>query len=185
MARNHSSIKHWVSAVAIAGSIVAGAAIPVIAQGLPGLTIFSGVDREYQLSYRLDFEGVPTRFDRYRLRIPDDKMELAVTQFAITYPDTYEGTFDADEIEIRIPDPEDNDDEISVALDEVIWDEENRIIEIYPVEPVPANTDVEIVMHDVRNPRRPGMHYFNCLVQSPGNTTTLLRYIGTWIISIG
>jgi hypothetical protein len=167
------------AALTIAASALA--AIPVIpatvvAQGLPGLTIFSGVDRENQLGYRLDFGGLTSQRDRYRLRIPEKKMTFAVSLFAVTYPDTYEGRFDPEAVEVRV-------DGESVPVDEVSWDEENRTIEIYPVDPVPADTQVELVLSNVRNPRNVGTHYFNALVRSPGDLP-LMRYVGTWILSI-
>jgi hypothetical protein len=177
MSSKGSSVRRLLSAFAATGFLVTGFSAASLAQGLPGLTIFSGVDREYQLGYRLDYDGIPNRFDRYRLRVPADKMELAVAQFAVSYPNTYRGTFDPDRIEIRI-------DGESIPLSEVTWDRENRLIEIYPEEPVPARTRVEIVFSNVRNPNFSGTHYFNCLVRSPGDLP-LLRYVGTWILSIG
>ena len=105
-------------------------------------------------------------------------MELAVSEFAVSYPESFTGSFDTDDIRIEVDGEE-------VALDEVVWDEDNRLIRLYPVEAVPAATEVELVFSNMRNPRSSGMHYFNCLVVSPGDSTALLRYIGTWIISIG
>lgn len=174
---SRAPLRRLVSALALAGCLTTGLAAASLAQGLPGLTIFSGIDRENQLSYRLDFYGRPSARDRYRLRIPPRKMELAVAQFAISYPDTYEGTFDPEEIEVRISGD-------SVALDEVTWDAENRVINIYPVEPVPARSRVELVLSNVRNPRQGGTHYFNALVRAPGDLP-LMRYLGTWIVNIG
>ncbi|MBE9177585.1 DUF2808 domain-containing protein [Oculatella sp. LEGE 06141] len=177
MAIKKPSARRLFSAIALSSCLVTGLAAVSLAQGLPGLTIFSGVDREYQLGYRLDYEGRTNFRDRYRLRIPADKMDLAVARFAVSYPDTFAGQFDTDRIEIRVGGN-------SVPLDEVNWDEENRLIEIYPQEAIPAGRRVELVFSNVRNPRRPGTHYFNALVQSPGDVP-LLRYIGTWIIQIG
>lgn len=178
MPSQSSQFSRLLSALAIAGCVVTAVPVAALAQGLPGLTIFSGVDREYQLNYLLDNEGRTSRRDRYHLRIPADKMSLAVDQFTVSYPDTYEGRFDADEVEIVVGGED-------ISLDEVIWDEENRVIEIYPTEPVPAGTRVDIVLSNVRNPRTPGIHYFNALVRSPGDNLPLLRYVGTWILSIG
>jgi hypothetical protein len=177
MSSKGSSMYRLFSALAIASCVMTALPIATLAQGLPGFTIFSGVERENELGYRLDFDGIPSRIDRYRLRIPGDKLELAVNQFAVTYPDSYEGEFDPEEIEVRV-------DGDSVPLDEVVWDQENRVVELYPLEPVPAGTRVEIVFSNVRNPRTPGTHYFNALVSSPGDLP-LLRYVGTWIVSIG
>lgn len=158
-------------------SVITSFATLTQAQGLPGLTIFSGIERQNQLGWRMDFDGEPGGRDRYRLRIPAKKMEFAVEQFAITYPDTYRGEFDPEEIRIKA-----NGDE--VALDEVNWDAENRIIEIYPQSPIPAATRIEIVLSDVQNPNRVGTHYFNAMVRSPGDLP-MMRYVGTWILSIG
>ncbi|HEY9619188.1 MAG TPA: DUF2808 domain-containing protein [Crinalium sp.] len=177
MSSKKSLTARFLPALAIASCALAGAPIVSMAQGTPGLTIFSGVERQYQLGYRLDYDGVPGRTDRYHLRIPADKMKLAAAQFAITYPSSYEGTFDADQIEVRV-----NGD--SVPLDEVNWDRDNRVVEIYPRTPVPADNRVELVFSNVRNPARVGTHYFNALIRSPGDVP-LLRYIGTWIVSIG
>lgn len=55
-----------------------------------------------------------------------------------------------------------------IPLEEVIWDQENHVIEIYPLEPVAAGNDIEIVFSNVRNPRFGGMYYFNARVFSPG-----------------
>lgn len=165
------------SALTVAGSLLASLPLSALAQGLPGLTIFSGVDREDQLAYRLDFFGRPGGTDRYRFRIPRDKMETAVSEFFISYPETYEGTFNPEKARLEV-----NGDE--VALDEVVWDQENRTIEFYPSEPVPANTRIEFVLSDVHNPRNIGTHYFNASVIAPGDVP-LRRYVGTWIVSIG
>jgi hypothetical protein len=164
------------SALAASGCLVTGFAAIGQAQGLPGFTIFSGVERENQLGWRMDYDGEPGARDRYRLRIPAKKMEFAVEQFSITYPDTYRGRFDPESVEVKV-----NGD--GVALDEVTWDSENRVIEIYPQTPVPADTRIEIVLSNVRNPNRIGTHYFNALVRSPGDLP-MMRYVGTWILSI-
>jgi hypothetical protein len=174
MSRNHTLRLFLGLAV---GTLLTG--LPAIshAQGLPGFTIFSGVDRENQLGFRLDYGGELSRTDRYRLRIPARKMDLAVNQFIVAYPETYEGRFDADDVVVKV-------NRKRIELDSVNWDEENRVIEIYPKETVPADTRVEIILSNVRNPRRVGTHYFNALVRSPGDVP-LNRYLGTWILSIG
>lgn len=178
MAHRMRLISSLISITAIAsGCWVASAPMPGQAQGLPGLTIFSGVERENQLSYRLDYFGEPGARDRYRLRIPRRKMEIAVSEFFVDYPDTYRGEFDPESVRLEV-----NGDE--VALDEVIWDPENRVISIYPTEPVAANTRVEIVLSNVQNPNRVGTHYFNALVVGAGDVP-VRQYLGTWILSIG
>lgn len=141
-----------------------------------GFTLFSGVKSENQLPFRLDFEGQRLGTDRYRLRLPAKKMKLAVAQFAITYPNYYKGSFDPKNVEVRVNGK-------SVPLSEVKWDKEGRVIEIFPQEPVPAGTGVELVLSNVQNPAFGGIFYFNCQVLSPGDLP-MLRYLGSWIISI-
>jgi hypothetical protein len=177
MSRQKSSLICLFSGLAVVGCLMTGLSTDSLAQGLPGLTIFSGVDRENQLGYRLDFGGETSRQDRYRLRIPERKMTLAASEFIVAYPATYTGEFNPKEVELRVDGKE-------VELESVNWDQENRVIEIYPQENVSADTRVEIILSDVQNPRRVGTHYFNALVRSPGDVP-LNRYLGTWILSIG
>jgi len=165
------------SSFAIVGSLMTVLPIAAHAQtGLPGFTLFGGPRGEENLNYRLDFGGRANGWDRYRLRIPQNKMKLAVAQFAISYPDYYKGTFDEKGIEVQVQGK-------SVPLREVKWNKDNNLIEIFPTDPVPANSKVEIQLSNVRNPSSGGMFYFNLQVQSPGDLP-LYRYLGTWVISI-
>jgi hypothetical protein len=165
------------SVLAVSGCMVTGFAPRSTAQGLPGFTIFSGIDRQNQLNWRMDYDGEPGVQDRYRLRIPAKKMQFAVEQFSITYPTTYRGEFDPKAVAVKVNGKE-------VPLSDVNWDSENRVIEIYPQEPVPAASQVEIVLSRVQNPTRVGTHYFNAMVRSPGDLP-IMRYLGTWILTIG
>lgn len=169
-------MRRLLATLAVSTCLLTGLPIVSYSQGLPGLTIFSGVKRDNQLPFKLDFGGQSSGWDRYRLRIPAKKLNLAVAQFAISYPDYYKGKFDTDEIEVRIKDKK-------VPLQEVIWDKENHKVEIYPQEPVPAGSRVELVFSNVKNPNSGGTFYFNCQILSPGDAP-LLRYLGTWIVSI-
>jgi len=171
-----ASMRHVLSAIAVTSFLLTGFPIVSSAQSLPGLTIFSGVKRENQLPFRLDFGGQSNGWDRYRLRIPQKKLNLAASQFSISYPDYYKGKFDTDKIEVRIKGEK-------VPLQEVVWDKENHIVEIYPQEPVPAGSKVELVFSNVKNPAYGGTYYFNVQILSPGDVP-LRRYIGTWILSI-
>ncbi|MEB3358738.1 MAG: DUF2808 domain-containing protein [Synechococcales bacterium] len=177
MSFKSSTVRRFLAAFAATGCLMSGWALPSLAGGLPGLTIFSGVDREFQLGYRLQNEGQVNRFDRYYLRIPAEKLALATDLFVVTYPDTYNGRFDTEDIEVRIGGD-------AIPLQEVVWDEENRFVEIVPVEPVPARSRVELVFSNVRNPRNTGTHYFNAMVRAPGDVLPP-QYVGTWILSFG
>lgn len=171
-----TSMRRFLSVLAVSSCLVAGFPALISAQSLPGFTIFSGVKRENQLPFRLDFGGQAGGWDRYRLRIPPKQLKLAAAQFSISYPDYYKGVFDTDKVEIRIKGK-------AVPLKEVVWNKENRALEIYPQEPVPAGSRVELVLSNVKNPGFGGTYYFNCQILSPGDVP-LLRYLGTWIVSI-
>ena len=174
-------MRRLLSAVAVTGFLLTGVPAITVAQGLPGLTLFSGVKSENQLSYRLDFGGQTNDWDRYRLRIPAKKLKMAVEKFVISYPDYYDGEFDTDEIEIKVGRKRRSK---KMAVSEVKWDKEGRVLEIYPKEAIPAGKYVELQLSNVQNPDFPGTFYFNCLIQSPGDKTALTRYVGTWIIGI-
>ncbi|MFM7407160.1 MAG: DUF2808 domain-containing protein [Cuspidothrix sp.] len=169
-------MKRLLSALAVTSCLLTGLPVMTLAQSLPGLTLFSGIKGENQLPFRLDFGGQTNSSDRYILRIPAKKMNLAVAQFAITYPNYYEGTFDTKDVEVKVKGKK-------VPLSEVKWDKEGRVIQIFPEEPVPAGDRVELILSNVQNPSFGGVFYFNCQVLSPGDLP-LLRYLGTWIISI-
>jgi hypothetical protein len=169
-------MRRLLATIAISSCLLAGLPVITSAQGLPGLTLFGGIKRENQLPFRLDFGGQVNTWDRYRLRIPAKKLNLAVSQFAISYPDYYKGKFDTDNIEIRLKGKK-------VPLQEVVWDKENHKVEIFPQEPIPAGSRLELVFSNVKNPNSGGTFYFNCQVLSPGDTP-LLRYLGTWIVNI-
>ena len=169
-------MKRLLSALAVTSCLLTGLPAMTLAQSLPGLTLFSGVKGENQLPFRLDFGGQTSSTDRYILRIPAKKMKLAVAQFAITYPNYYEGTFDPKDVEVKVKGKK-------IPLSEVKWDKEGRVIQIFPQEPVPAGDRVELILSNVQNPSFGGVYYFNCQVLSPGDIP-LLRYLGTWNISI-
>jgi hypothetical protein len=167
-------MKRLLAALAVTSCVLTSLPATTLAQS--GLTLFSGIKRENELSHRLDFGGQSNGWDRYILRIPSQKMKLAVAQFAITYPNYYKGTFDTKGIEVRVKGKK-------VPLSEVKWDQEGGVIQIFPEEPVPAGQKVELVLSNVKNPAFAGTFYFNCQVLSPGDLP-LLRYVGTWILSI-
>jgi hypothetical protein len=169
------SMRRVVSTVAIAGSLVAAVPLVAFAQGLPGLTIFKG-DIKTELGYRLDFGGNAGSWDRYRFRIDRNKVKLAINEFSIDYSDHFKGTFDPKQVELMVNGK-------SVPIDEVKWEKENYVIQVFPKEPVPANSELELIFSDVKNPNSGGMFYFNCRIRTPGDAP-LLRDLGTWIVTI-
>ncbi|HBB33615.1 MAG TPA: hypothetical protein DDZ80_00750 [Cyanobacteria bacterium UBA8803] len=170
------SIRRLISALAVTSCLITGVSTSVWADSNPGLTIFSGVQRENLLRYYLDFGGRAGNWDRYRLRVPAKKMELGVAQFDIVYPDYYNGKFDTDSIEVRVKGE-------SMPLSEVNWDQENHLLRIYLEQPIEAGNKVEIVLSDVKNPPFGGTFYFECRAWTPGDVP-LPRYLGTWILTI-
>ncbi|MEA5512748.1 DUF2808 domain-containing protein [Nodularia sp. UHCC 0506] len=164
------------SALALTSSLLAGFAIMNEAQSSEGLILFGGIKSENRLSHRFDFGGNANSWDRVRLRIPAKKMNLAAAQFAVSYPDYYDGTFNPKKIEVKVGGKK-------VPLTEVKWNKEARLLEIFPEEPVPAGQEVELVVSDMRTSRFGGMYHFNCQILAPGDVP-LLRYVGTWLLSI-
>jgi hypothetical protein len=146
------------------------------AQAQNGITIFSGVERNQELSYQFDFGGNKGGWDRYRLKIGKDKMKLAVSSFTILYPDYYTGVIDGKDIEVKVNGK-------AVKLQEPNLDKDNYRLEISPLEPIAAGTNVEIALSNVKNPSNPGTFYFKCLIQAPGDVP-IVREVGTWILTI-
>ncbi len=171
------SFKRIFTTLAVSSFLIGGIQGITSAQSNPGLTIFSGVERENILNYHLDFGGHAGSFDRYRLRIGSKKMTQGASKFFIAYPDYYKGKFDPDKIEVRIKGE-------SLPLREVVWDKESRIIEIDLEQPIRESRKVEIVFSNVKNPRFGGTYYFHCQVL-PAGDLPIRQHLGTWILSIG
>lgn len=168
-------VRRSLAALVAAGCLTTGLPALVAAQELPGFTIFGGPRRENQLSFRLDY-GREDMYDRYRLRIPSQN--LAINQIVIDYPDYFDGSFNEERITVRYRESREE-----IPIEKAVWSQENHVIEIFPQEPIPAGNKLEVVLSNVRNPRQGGMYYFNCKILTPGDAP-MLRYIGTWILSI-
>ena len=183
------SLKKTLTTLGVASCLVASIPIITNAQGGSGLTIFSGVDRENLLNYYLDFNGQSGNRDRYRLRIPGKKLMQGASKFYVFYPDYFDGKFN---VEIDpTKKPEKNPVQVRIRQDkkqkalplrEVIWDEENHLLEIELEEPLRESQKVELVFSGVRNPDV-GTYYFRGEVL-PAADLPIRQYIGTWIISI-
>jgi hypothetical protein len=169
------SAKRLISALVVSGCLLAGIQAVSWADGNPGLTIFSGVERENILNYYLDFGGLPQQWDRYKLYIPAKKMTQGASKFFISYPENFDGKFDTDKIEVRLKEEE-------IPVSEVIWDKESRVVEINLEKPVEAGNKVTIVMSNVRNPNY-GTYYLVADAQASGQVPVRM-YLGTWILSI-
>lgn len=177
-----SSIRRILSGMTLSAAAIAIAVgvpvLPTLAQTNPGLTLFGGVDSEYRLSYTLQYNEPRSPRARYYLRVPGDKLERAVSHFRISYPLNFterNGAFDVDSIEVRRGRGRGGD---TIPLDDVVWTPESGQLDLYFQDVVPAETSVVIVMSDVRNPNRFGIHNFNLEAEYRGDV--LPRYIGTW-----
>ena len=174
---NKSFLKPLLASVALASCAIGGIHTVAIAQGTPGLVIFG--DKEVDiLNYYLDFGGIAKQRDRYRLRIPKKKLANGATQFVISYPDYFDGKFDTDKIEVR---PNNEKDE-SLELKNVVWDEENRFIQIDLAQPLKQAKKVEIVLSNTKNPDV-GTYYFYAQVVPAVNAPVPER-VGAWVLSI-
>ncbi len=176
---------------------MAVASVPALAQS--GLTLFSGVKREFLLPHSFDFDAGAGGRDRYRLRIPRKKMLYTASSLVITYPSYFKGEIDLDRIEIFANKSKKKGAEDEPVAIEAINppelvivglpdDEEKGIdddfyrVEILLLDNIPQETEVEIVMSNVKNPRVGQTYYFNARVQPPRDIRE--RYVGTWIVSI-
>lgn len=174
-------MKRAIAVLAMTASLLTGLPVISLAQGTPGFTLWGGPKRGFQLGYKLDY-GSPDMWDRYRLDIKAQNIReavgssVAVAQISIDYPKYYNGTIDPKNIEVLVQNKK-------VPLQEVVWDKENRRIDIYLQDPIPAGKSFNVVLSEVKNPPFGGMYYFNCRIMTPGDTP-LLRYIGTWVLSI-
>lgn len=168
------SLKYILPAIALTGSIAAAIPASTLAQGLPGITIFSGTEAKNRLDYRLDY-GSRNMWDRYVLRVSGKKLQQSVYQFNISYPNYFKGKFDPKEIKVVSQGKE-------VELEKVEWNKEDYQIQITLKEPLEANKKAEIVLDNVRNPDV-GVYYFNCRVLTSTGVANA-QYIGTWEISI-
>lgn len=167
--------KKILSIVAVTGAIIGSVPFLALAQSNPGVTLFGGVERENILNYYLDFGGNSKSWDRYRLRIPGNKLTEGVAKLYVVYPDYFDGKFDTEEIQVRLNNK-------PLPLREVIWDQESRVIEIDLENPLLESRNIEIVMSNVYNPSS-GTFYLQGQMMTAGQIPLRLS-LGTWIVSI-
>lgn len=177
MVINKSFWKPFLTTLALSSCVMVGVHTTATAQGTPGLVIFGDRDVDI-LNYYLDFGGAAKQRDRYRLRIPKKKLPNGVIQLVISYPDYFDGKFDTDKIEVR----PNGDKKQSLPLKSVVWDEENRFVQIDLAEPLKEAQKLEIVMSNTRNPKV-GTYYFYAQVVPAVNAPVPER-VGAWVLSI-
>ncbi|MGF1520084.1 MAG: DUF2808 domain-containing protein [Nodosilinea sp.] len=167
---------------ALAAAVGLSTALPLPTQAQSGLTIFGGVDAEYRLPYSIDANIPHNTNTRFYLNVQRTKLPRDVISLEIDYPDTFTeigGRFNPDAIELRSGEWRGRD---VIPVRAIDWLEDENRIEIIPEEPIPANTNLVVVMSNVRNPRRYGYHYFNLRMMYQGDVVN--RYVGTWPMEI-
>lgn len=176
------------AAIACATGLAAVAVPPVLAQGLPGLTLrWNGNEGGFrELKYFLN-SGTVGALDRYTLAIPGREIEQAIQQLTITYPTYYTGSFSDNKVSLRycqlgnvLSRTRCNE---KVPLSDFEIDRDNGRIDFYPQAPIPAGTTVGVVFEGVINPNNPGMFQFNASALSPGDVP-ISRYLGSWVVTI-
>ena len=177
MFTNKSFLKPLFTTLTLATCTIGEVHSIALAQGTPGLVIFGDRDVDV-LNYYLDFGGIADNRDRYRLRIPKKKLANGATQFVISYPDYFDGKFDTDKIEVRPKGEKDR----SLPLKNVVWDQENRFVQIELAEPIRDPEKVELVFSNVRNPDV-GTYYFYAQVV-PATNVPVPERIGAWVVNI-
>ncbi|MGF1590057.1 MAG: DUF2808 domain-containing protein [Pleurocapsa sp.] len=177
MFSNRPCLKTLLTTVALATCAIGGVHSIAVAQGTPGLVIFGNKDTDI-LNYHLDFGGIAKHRERIRFRIPKNKLDNGATQFVISYPDYFDGKFDTDKIEVRLNGKKDQ----SLALKNVVWDQDNRFVQIDLAEPLREAKRVELVFSNVRNPKV-GTYYFYAQVV-PAINAPIPERVGAWVLSI-
>lgn len=168
--------------VAVATAVSLSTALPQPTQAQTGLTIFGGVEVEYRLRYMIDFNYPFSTNSRYYLNIMRNKLPRDVISLEIDYPDSFTeigGRFDPNAIELRKGDWRGGE---VIPVKAVDWIQDENRIEIIPEQPIEANTDLVVVLSNVRNPRRYGYHYFNLRMMYQGDVVN--QYAGTWPMEI-
>lgn len=185
--RTRRRVPPFLPALAMMGGLLVGLPMVSLAQSNSGFTFLwgDGPSRKQQLGYVLEHGTSGFPGDRYRLSV--GVQNTAIDRISISYPDYYKGTFDPKAIEVRTGGKGRFFDGLNrgkaVPLAAATVDQENKLIDLTPVDPIPAGTRVEVVLSNVRNPDFGGTYFFNLRLGSPGDVP-LLRYVGTWIISI-
>jgi Protein of unknown function (DUF2808) len=164
----------WGKVLTLVATVSCATVLPV-APSRADFTLFSGVDQKDQLSYSLDF-GNRSTSDRYRLRLPGNRLPLGATQINIVYPEYYQGRFDDKAIEVNV-------DGTAIPVVKANWDKTQRMVEITLDRRLQTKKEIEIVLNNVHNPDNGGIFYFDCQIKSSAEFP-LARYVGTWILSI-
>ena len=66
---------------------------------------------------------------------------------------------------------------------DIVIDNEKKIIEIYPISPIPSDKDTYAVVLKINNPRRAGLYQFHSFGKSSG-PVPVGTYLGSWTLKI-
>lgn len=77
-------MRRFFSTLALTSVLFSSLPVASLAQGTPGITLFGGPEQANLLNFYLQ-SGRAGRWDRYKLRIPANKLNLAVALISITY----------------------------------------------------------------------------------------------------
>jgi len=66
---------------------------------------------------------------------------------------------------------------------DIVFDDENKRLEIYPISPVPSNKETYAVVLKLNNPRRSGLYQFHSFGKSSGSIP-VSNYLGSWSLTI-
>lgn len=178
-------INHWLrrSVLALSGvALISGSAIAQVGSSGGGLTIFGGVDSEYRLTYNIANNKKRSTRARYYLWVSGRKIPREVLELQISYPEEFEeegGYFSRASFELRDGNGLRGE---SIPIEEVVLNSEENIIEIYPEEPIPANTSFTVFVDRVRNPNRYGNHFF--ILDALYQGGVLRELVGIWPLEV-
>ncbi len=141
-----------------------------------GFIIFGGI-KDNALDYVLD-SCTSGRTDRYYLEIKPQKFK--VSEVIITYPEHFNGSFDTDDMKLRVTADALGGKDLEIAS--ATWDKETRRITIVPKEAIPSKTPLRVVLSNVRNPDYSGFYQLDGRVMRADIPVPV--YIGSWMITI-
>lgn len=138
--------------------------------------IFNGFPQEDKLPSTVN-RGTRS-VDTYRLNIPTQKMTRGITKFIISYPESFNGKFDTQKIQILV-------NREKQPLYSTNWDEANHLLELELEEPIPIQASTEIVLSGVVRPavKEATQFRFDCRALTVDTPTTEI-YIGSWFLTI-
>jgi hypothetical protein len=185
-------LKQTLGALLVSGAVVLGFPQVSLAD-CSGLTLWSGLDnRNDELPFCWDFEMRSGARERYRFHIPAEKIPEGVSKIRISYEERYNGRFDTNNIDIRI-----GEESLPRETLDILSDEEANFVEIgIDLElleelgktrlksALEQGHSLQVVFHNVRNPRFGGMFYFRGSFLPANNEVPVFLDIGTWILSI-